>query len=107
MGLYLTCSRLFNVSLFILGLIRSSQTTLLLFGAVHNPASLLPSCAGHAGRLLRPDVWELHAAHFLLRLLARLHLGKLNLGLHASCVSVRKPIGAVLLVVFFPPSRQS
>lgn len=40
-----------------------------------------PSCspADHSQRLLYPDVWQLHAAHVLLRLLTRLHLGELVL----------------------------
>lgn len=40
-----------------------------------------PSCslpAEHPLRLLHPDVWQLHAAHVLLRLLTRLHLGELH-----------------------------
>lgn len=64
--------------------------------------SELPPIAGHSGRLLRPDVWELHAAHLLLRLLTRLHLGEFHLGLHWTCVYVRKRIGAVLLMFFSP-----
>lgn len=41
-----------------------------------------PSCshpADHTRRLLCPDVWQLHAAHVLLRLIARLHLGELDI----------------------------
>lgn len=100
--------------LFIMDLIQSSQTTLLLqrVWAVNVTASVAvlserPPLAGHSGRLLRPHVWELHAAHLLLRLLTRLHLGEFNLGVQCSCVYVRKCIGAVLLMGFFPPSRQS
>lgn len=69
--------------------------------AVLSEASLV---AGHSGRLLHPDVWKLHAAHVLLRLLARLHLGEFN-----PVVSVRKrSIGAVLPVAFSrPPGNRS
>lgn len=70
--------------------------------------SELPPIAGHSGRLLRPDVWELHAAHLLLRLLTRLHLGEFLLGVYWTCVYVRKRIAAVLLVFFFsPPGNRS
>lgn len=71
--------------------------------AVLSEASLL---AGHSGRLLHPDVWKLHAAHVLLRLLARLHLGKFNPG-GGGVIARKRSIGGVLLVGFFPPSRQS
>lgn len=66
--------------------------------AVLSEASLV---AGHSGRLLHPDVWKLHAAHVLLRLLARLHLGEFNPG-------ARRSIAAVSLVAFSrPPGNRS
>lgn len=43
-----------------------------------SPSSSHP--AVHSRRLLYPDVWQLHAAHVLLRLLACLHLGELDPG---------------------------
>lgn len=52
---------------------------------------MTPPCshpADHTRRLLHPDVWQLHAAHVLLRLLTRLHLGELDLGLPSTVCAV-------------------
>lgn len=35
-----------------------------------------PFFSDHTRRLLRPDVWELHAPHVFLRLFAHFHLGE-------------------------------
>lgn len=63
--------------------------------------------AGHSGRLLRPDVWKLHAAHLLLCLLTCLHLGEFNLGVRENCEGTYRCCLLTLLRVFFPPPRQS
>lgn len=71
-------------SLFLITLTSNCRRTAVSVLVTTAPSSFHP--ADHSRRLLYPDVWQLHAAHILLRLLTCLHLGESS----NSCVQSRR-----------------